>query len=340
MTDKKKDVGKNVQSEIIIYQTEDGNTKIDVKFQDETVWLTQAQLCELYQTSKSNISEHIKHIFEEGELEEDSVVRKFRTTGADGKNYNITHYNLDMIISLGYRVKSLIATQFRRWATERLKEYMIKGFTMDDDRLKGLGGGNYWKELLDRIRDIRSSEKVMYRQVLDLYATSVDYNPKSSESIAFFKMVQNKLHYAAHGHTAAEVIYERANAEQPFMGLKNFLGDFPALKDIGIAKNYLNEEELKILNNIVSGYFDFAEIQAMRHHPMYMSDYVEHLDNVLKTTGEKLLQGAGTISHAQAMEKATEEYRKYQVQNLSPIEEEYLESIKNIHSTAKKKAKK
>ncbi len=331
---------KEARSEIIIYQTEDGNTRIDVKFQDETVWLTQAQLCELYQTSKSNISEHIRHIFEEGELDEISVVRKFRTTGADGKNYNITHYNLDMIISLGYRVKSLIATQFRRWATERLKEYMIKGFTMDDDRLKGLGGGNYWKELLDRIRDIRSSEKVMYRQVLDLYATSVDYNPKSSESIAFFKMVQNKLHYAAHGHTAAEVIYERANAEQPFMGLKNFLGDFPALKDIGIAKNYLNEEELKILNNIVSGYFDFAEIQAMRHHPMYMSDYVEHLDNVLKTTGEKLLQGAGTISHAQAMEKATEEYRKYQVQNLSPVEEEYLESIKNIHSTAKKKAKK
>ncbi len=331
---------KEARSEIIIYQTEDGSTKIDVKFQDETVWLTQAQLCKLYQTSKSNISEHIKHIFEEGELEEDSVVRKFRTTGADGKNYNITHYNLDMIISLGYRVKSLIATQFRRWATERLKEYMIKGFIMDDDRLKNLGGGNYWKELLDRIRDIRSSEKVMYRQVLDLYATSVDYNPKSSESIAFFKMVQNKLHYAAHGHTAAEVIYERANAEQPFMGLRNFSGDFPTLKDIGIAKNYLNEEELKILNNIVSGYFDFAEIQAMRHNPMYMSDYVEHLDNVLKTTGEKLLQGAGTISHAQAIEKATVEYRKYQVQNLSPVEEEYLESIKNIHSTAKKKAKK
>ena len=331
---------KEVQSEIIIYQTEDGNTKIDVKFQDETVWLTQAQLCELYQTSKSNISEHIKHIFEEGELEEDSVVRKFRTTGADGKNYNITHYNLDMIISLGYRVKSLIATQFRRWATERLKEYMIKGFTVDDDRLKNLGGGNYWKELLDRIRDIRSSEKVMYRQVLDLYATSVDYNPKSSESIAFFKMVQNKLHYAAHGHTAAEVIYERANAEQPFMGLKNFSGEFPTLKDIGIAKNYLSEEELKILNKIVSGYFDFAEIQAMRHNPMYMSDYVEHLDSVLKTTGEKLLQGAGTVSHAQAIEKATEEYRKYQVQNLSPVEEEYLESIKNIHSTVKKNAKK
>ncbi len=340
MTDKKKDIKTNTQSEIIIYQTEDGNTKIDVKFQDETVWLTQAQLCELYQTSKSNISEHIKHIFEEGELEEDSVVRKIRTTGADGKNYNITHYNLDMIISLGYRVKSFIATQFRRWATERLKEYMIKGFTMDDERMKNLGGGDYWKELLDRIRDIRSSEKVMYRQVLDLYATSVDYNPQSSESIAFFKMVQNKLHYAAHGYTAAEIIFERANAEKPFMGLKSFSGDFPTLKDIGIAKNYLNEGELKILNNIVSGYFDFAEIQAMRHNPMYMSDYVEHLDNVLKTTGEKLLQGAGSVSHSQAIEKATEEYKKYQVRNLSPVEEKYLESIKNIHSTAKKKAKK
>ncbi len=331
------DISKNVESEIIIYQTEDGHTKIDVKFEDETVWLTQAQLCELYQTSKSNISEHIKHIFEEGELEENSVVRKFRTTAADGKKYNTIHYNLDMIISLGYRVKSKIATNFRRWATERLKEYMIKGFTMDDERLKNLGGGNYWKELLDRIRDIRSSEKVMYRQVLDLYATSVDYDPKSSESIAFFKMVQNKLHYAAHGHTAAEVIYERADASQPFMGLKSFSGDFPALKDIGIAKNYLNDEELKILNNIVSGYFDFAEIQAMRHHPMYMSDYVEHLDNVLKTTGEKVLQDAGTISHAQAIEKATEEYRKYQAQNMSPIEEEYLESIKNIQSIVKKK---
>lgn len=335
-----KNIKINTQSEIIIYKTEDGCTKIDVKFEDETVWLTQAQLCELYQTSKSNISEHIKHIFEEGELDEDSVVRKFRTAGADGKKYNIIHYNLDMIISLGYRVRSLIATQFRRWATERLKEYMIKGFALDDERLKNLGGGNYWKELLDRIRDIRSSEKVMYRQVLDLYATSVDYDPKSSESVAFFKMVQNKLYYAAHGHTAAEVIYERADAEQPFMGLKSFSGDFPTSKDIGIAKNYLNEEELKILNNIVSGYFDFAEIQAMRHNPMYMSDYVEHLDNILQTTGEKVLQGAGMISHAQAIKKAAAEYKKYQVQNLSPVEEEYMESIKNLHSTAKKNAKK
>lgn len=239
MVENNKDSLNSIRSEIIIYQTDDGQTKIDVKFEDETVWLSQAQLCELYQTSKSNISEHVKHIFEEGELEENAVVRNFRTTAVDGKNYNITHYNLDMIISLGYRVKSKIATKFRRWATERLKEYMIKGFTMDDERLKELGGGNYWKELLDRIRDIRSSEKVMYRQVLDLYATSVDYNPKSNESISFFKMVQNKLHYAAHGHTAAEVVYKRADASQPFMGLKSFSGDFPALKDISIAKNYL-----------------------------------------------------------------------------------------------------
>lgn len=322
-------------SEILIYQSENGVTKIDVKIVDDTVWLTQAQLCELYQTSKSNVSEHIKHIFEEGELEQSSVVRKFRTTGTDGKTYNVIHYNLDMIISLGYRIKSIIATNFRRWATERLKEYMIKGFTMDDERLKQLGGGNYWKELLDRIRDIRSSEKVMYRQVLDLYATSVDYDPKSSESIAFFKMVQNKLHFAAHGHTAAEVIYERADADKPFMGLKTFSGDFPVRKDITVAKNYLDEKELKVLNNIVSGYFDFAEIQAMRHNPMYMSDYVEHLDNVLKATGENVLDGAGKVSHAQAMAKANEEYRKYQVKNLSPVEEEYLLMIKDIEKQAK-----
>ncbi len=336
----KRDTSKSVESEIIIYQTDDGHTKIDVKFQDETVWLSQQQMADLFQTSRTNIVEHIKHIYAEDELNEASTCRKFRQVRTEGNRKvarELPYYNLDMIISLGYRVRSKIATNFRRWATERLKEYMIKGFTMDDERLKNMGGGNYWKELLDRIRDIRSSEKVMYRQVLDLYATSVDYDPKSSESIAFFKMVQNKLHYAAHGHTAAEVIYERADASQPFMGLKSFPGDFPALKDIGIAKNYLNDEELKILNNIVSGYFDFAEIQAMRHHPMYMSDYVEHLDNVLKTTGEKVLQGAGTISHAQAIEKATEEYRKYQTQNLSPVEEEYLESIKNIQSIVKKK---
>ena len=330
----------NSQGEIIIYQNNDGSTKIDVRFVDETVWLTQQQLVELYQSSKANISEHIKNIFEEGELSEDATVRKFRTVQTEGTRQvsrDVTHYNLDMIISLGYRVKSLIATQFRRWATERLREYIIKGFTMDDERLKGNGGGAYWKELLDRIRDIRSSEKVLYRQVLDLYATSVDYDPRSEESVAFFKMVQNKLHYAAHGHTAAEIIYERADATKPFMGLKTFSGELPALKDIGIAKNYLEEDELKVLNNLVSGYFDLAEINAIEHRPMYMSDYVRQLDAVLSSGGRKLLVNAGKVSHRQAIEKATDEYRKYQAQTLSPVEEAYLETIKAVDKTAKKK---
>ena len=326
--------------DIVIYQTDDGITRIDVKFEDETVWLTQAQLCELYQTSKANVSEHIKNIFSEGELDENSVVRKFRTTAADGKAYLTSYYNLDMIISLGYRIKSRIATQFRRWATERLKEYMIKGFVLDDKRLKELGGGDYWKELLDRIRDIRSSEKVMYRQVLDLYATSVDYDPKSSESIAFFKMVQNKLHFAAHGHTAAEVIYERADADAPFMGLTTFSGEMPTAQDVTVAKNYLTENELKILNNLVSGYFDFAEVQAMKHNPMYMADYVEHLDRILSSTGEKVLEGAGSISHAKAIEKAKAEYKKYQAKTLSPVEEEYLRAIKKLEKQAETKVKK
>ncbi len=327
------------KGDIVIYQSENGDTKIDVRFQNETVWLTQAQLCELYQSSKANVSEHIKNIFEEGELAEDSTVRKFRTVQKEGNrsvNRDMIYYNLDMIISLGYRIKSSIATQFRRWATERLKEYMIKGFTMDDERLKNLGGGNYWKELLERIRDIRSSEKVMYRQVLDLYATSIDYNPKSEESVAFFKMVQNKLHYAAHGHTAAEIIFERADAQKPFMGLTSFSGDFPTSKDISVAKNYLSEDELKILNNLVSGYFDFAEIQAMRHTPMYMSDYAEQLDRILSSTGDELLNDSGKISHTQAIEKAKVEYKKYQVQNLSAVEKDYLQTIRAIEKTAKK----
>ena len=331
------------QGEIVIYQAEDGLTKVACRFVDETVWLTQQQMAELFHTSRSNIVEHIGHIYEEGELDEVSTCRKFRQVRMEG-NRQVTRelpfYNLDMIISLGYRVKSLIATQFRRWATERLKEYMIKGFTMDDERLKNLGGGNYWRELLERIRDIRSSEKVMYRQVLDLYATSVDYNPRSAESVAFFKMVQNKLHYAAHGHTAAEVIYERADADKPFMGLTTFSGDFPTAKDIGIAKNYLTEEELRVLNQMVSGYFDFAEVQAIRHRPMYMSDYVEQLDNILRATGEEVLLHAGKISHAQAMEKAKAEYKRYQAQTLSPVEEEYLKTIKQLGKTAKTEAEK
>ena len=338
-TDTKGFTSEENQGDIVIYQTEDGETKIDVRFVDETVWLSLDQLSVLFERNKSTISRHLKNIFEEGELERDSVVAKIATTAADGKSYRVDYYNLDAIISLGYRVQSRIATQFRRWATERLKEYMIKGFTMDDERLKNLGGGNYWKELLDRIRDIRSSEKVMYRQVLDLYATSVDYDPKSSESVAFFKMVQNKLHYAAHGHTAAEVIYERADADKPFMGLTAFSGDFPTAKDIGIAKNYLNEKELQILNGIVSGYFDFAEVQAIRHNPMHMSDYVKHLDRVLSSTGEQVLVGAGKVSHKQAMEKANQEYRRFLAQNLSPVEEAYLQTIKEVEKTARKKSK-
>ena len=342
MADEKNLAPNENQGDIVIYQTEDGGTKIDVRFVDETVWLTQQQMAELFQSSRTNIVEHIQHIYEEGELDEASTCRKFRQVRTEGSRQvtrEIPYYNLDMIISLGYRVKSMIATNFRRWATERLKEYMVKGFTMDDERLKNLGGGNYWKELLDRIRDIRSSEKVMYRQVLDLYATSVDYDPKSTESVAFFKMVQNKLHYAAHGHTAAEVIYERADADKPFMGLTAFSGDFPTAKDIGIAKNYLTEEELRILNGIVSGYFDFAEVQAMRHRPMYMSDYVEHLDSVLSSTGEQVLVGAGKVSHKQAMDKANREYQRFLVQNLSPVEEAYLQTIKEVEKTAKKNAK-
>lgn len=326
--------------EIIIYQSEDGSGKLDVKLEDETVWLTQNQLVELFQSSKANVSEHIKNIFDEGELEEDSTVREFRTVRKEGNREvarTIKHYNLDMIISLGYRIQSKVATHFRRWATERLKEYIIKGFTMDDERLKGQGGGQYWNELLDRIRDIRSSEKVMYRQVLDLYATSIDYDPKSQESIAFFKMVQNKLHYAAHGHTAAEVIYQRADATKPFMGLTTFPGAMPTKKDIQIAKNYLSEKEIKVLNNLVSGYFDFAEVQAMRHNPMHMSDYVAHLDQILSATGGQILQSAGRISHRQAMEKAEKEYREYQAKTLSPVEESYLETIKEIEKDAKKK---
>ena len=318
------------QGELFLYQDEKGSTQIEVRLENENVWLTQAQLVTLYQSSKANVSEHIKHIFEEGELEEMATVRKFRTTATDGKNYNTAFYNLDLIISLGYRIKSHIATKFRIWATQRLKEYIIKGFVIDDNRLKQNAGGNYWYELLNRIRDIRSSEKVLYRQVLDLYATSVDYDPRTPESIRFFKIVQNKLHYAAHGYTAAEVIYERADSDKPFMGLTVFAGDHPSLKEVVIAKNYLTEEELKILNNLVSGYFDFAEIQAMKRKPMYMADYIKQLDNILSATGEKVLQNAGRVSHQEAIEKATTEFKKYQVKTLSTVEEDYLKTLKSL----------
>lgn len=329
----------NNYGEIIIYQTEDGLTKINVSMQNETVWLSLEQMAELFQRDKSTISRHVKNIFVEGELVREATVANFATVQSEGGRQverNIEYYNLDVIISVGYRVKSIRGTQFRIWATSILKEYIIKGFAIDDDRLKGNGGGNYWKELLDRIRDIRSSEKVLYRQVLDLYATSVDYDPKKEESIMFFKIVQNKLHYAAHGYTAAELIYERADAEKPFMGLTSFSGELPALKDIGIAKNYLKEDELKILNNLVSGYFDLAEINAIEHKPMYMSDYLSQLDSILTVGNRKLLTGAGRVSHEQAMKKAKEEYRKYQEVTLSPVEEEYLKSIKSIEKEVRK----
>ena len=335
-----KNVINNLSGDIVIYQTEDGLTKIDVNIHDETVWLSLDLMAELYQRDKSTISRHIKNIFNEGELKRDSVVAKIATTAADGKNYQVDYYNLSVIIAVGYRVKSPRGTQFRTWATERLEEYMVKGFTMDDERLKGNGGGNYWRELLERIRDIRSSEKVLYRQVLDLYATSVDYDPKSEQSILFFKMVQNKLHYAAHGHTAAEVIFERADANKPFMGLTTFAGELPAIKDIGIAKNYLKENELRILNNLVSGYFDIAEVNALEHRPMYMSDYIRQLDAVLTSGGRPLLESSGNVSHQQALDKARNEYRKYQVSTLSPVEQAYLDTVKTAAKEVKRNTKK
>lgn len=332
-------------NEIVIYQADDGMPKIEVRMESETVWLTQSQMGELFEKNKRTISEHIGNIFIEGELNKKVVIRKFRTTTKHGaikgktQTTDVNLYNLDVIISVGYRVKSSRGTQFRQWATARLREYIVKGFTMDDERLKGIGGGNYWKELLDRIRDIRSSEKVLYRQVLDLYATSQDYNPKSTESIEFFKIVQNKLHYAAHGHTAAEVIAERANAHKPFMGLLTFSKGGVVKNDIAVAKNYLTEKELKILNNLVSGYFDFAEIQAMKRKPMYMKDYIEQLDNILSATGEKLLSGAGSMSHEKAVDKAELEYKKYQAKTLSEVEKTYLDTIKIMQKKVEKKVK-
>ena len=324
--------------EILIYQSDDGLTNIEVKVQDETVWLTQQQMADLFRTSRTNVVEHIKHIYDEGELDENSTCRKFRQVRTEGNRQvsrEIPHYNLDMIISLGYRVKSSIATNFRRWATERLKEYMIKGFTMDDNRLKELGGGGYFKELLERIRDIRASEKVFYRQVLEIYATSIDYDPKAEVSIQFFKKVQNKIHYAVSGETAAEVIYHRADAEKDFMGLMSFSGEQPTLKEAKIAKNYLDEKELRSMGQLVSGYLDFAERQAEREVPMTMEDWAKHLDGILTSTGENLLTGNGTVSHLQAMEKAKTEYKKYKAKTLSSVEKDYLESIKLLEQKGK-----
>ena len=322
---------------IIIYKTEDEKISVDVRFDDDTVWLSQMQMAELFETSKQNISLHINNCFKEGELVESSVVKDYLTTASDGKKYKVKFYNLDVIISVGYRVKSLRGTQFRQWATKRLNEYIRKGFTMDDERLKNLGGGGYWKELLERIRDIRASEKVFYRQVLDIYATSIDYDPKADISVEFFKKVQNKIHDAIHGQTAAEVIYTRADSEKEFMGLMSFKGKYPHLSDAVIAKNYLNEKELRSLGQLVSGYLDFAERQAEREHVMTMKDWASHLDRILTMSGEKLLEGNGSVSHKQAIDKATSEYKKYQERTLSQAEKDYLSVIKSIEEKAESK---
>ena len=323
---------------IIVYVDDNGQPQVDVRFQDETVWLTQAQLVELYQSSKANVSEHIKNIFDEGELDKNSVVRKFRTTASDGKNYEVNYYNLDMIISLGYRIKSSIATKFRIWATDRLREYITKGFAIDSERLKNLGGGNHWKELLDEIRDIRSSEKVLYRQVLDLYATAEDYDPKADQSQKFFAIVQNKLHYAAHGNTAGEVIYYRVDSDKPFAGMTNFKGKQPTQAEAMVAKNYLSQKELKVLNNLVSAYFDIAEINAMEEKPMRMADHLRELDTILSSTGRKLLDNAGKISTKQAKEKALAEYRNYKAKNLSGVEEDYLRELRVLKKSLGEKS--
>lgn len=323
-------------SEMIIFQTEDRKVSIDVRFDPsgETVWLTANQMAELFDRDEKTIRKHINNVFDENELDHENNTQKMRV---DGVKQLVTLYNLDVIISVGYRVKSVRGTQFRQWATKRLNEYIRKGFTLDDDRLKELGGGGYFKELLERIRDIRASEKVFYRQILDIYATSIDYDPKADVSVDFFRRVQNKIHYAVHGETAAEVIYHRADAEQEFMGLRSFRGDRPYLRDTEVAKNYLDARELRAMAQIVSGYLDFAERQAEREIPMTMQDWATHLDGILTATGEKLLDGTGSVSHEQAIEKAHAEYRKYQQRTLSAAEHDYLDAIRALNAKAEPK---
>lgn len=327
-----------VKSDLILYQTEDGKTRIEVRLQDETVWLSQKLMAELFQTTVPNINMHINNIFEEGELEAESVIKDFLITAADGKKYQTKFFDLDVIISVGYRIKSHVATRFRQWATQRLREYIIKGFTLDDDRLKQAGGGNYFDELLARIRDIRSSEKVFWRKVLDIYATSIDYNPDTDLSQKFFTVVQNKMHWAAHGHTAAEVIYGRADAGKPNMGMTTWSGDKPRKTDAEIAKNYLNEKELNVLNRIVSMYLDFAELQALNRTPMYMRDWIAKLDDFLKLSGRDILTHAGKISHDKALGKAHAEYEQYRKERLnepSRVERQFLEAVKEMKQLEK-----
>lgn len=327
-------------SEIILYQTEDGQTKIQTRLDNETVWLSQAQMATLFGKAKSTISEHIKNVFEEGELRQDSVVRNYRTTAADGKDYQTNFYNLDVIISVGYRVKSVRGTQFRIWATQRLREYIVKGFTLNDDVLKEAGGGTYFEELLERIRDIRASEKVFWRKVLDIYATSVDYDPRAKTSQLFFKTIQNKMHWAAHGQTAAEVIYNRIDAAKPYLGLTTFKGEQPTKKETTIAKNYLNAQEMNVLNRMVTAYLELAELQALNRKPMYMKDWLQRADDFIKMTGNNILTHAGTVSHKKALEKANENYNAYkdQIKNeLSKVEKDFIKHLELTTKQLKKK---
>lgn len=331
-------MGENKTS-LIMYTTEDGITQIQATFDNDTVWLSIDQMAELFQRDKSTISRHIKNIFEEGEYISDSVVANFATTAKDGKTYQVEYYNLDVIISVGYRVKSLRGTQFRIWAMQILKEYMQKGFALDDKRLKELGGGNYFDELLERIRDIRSCEKVFWRKVLDIYATSIDYNPNAESSIAFFKQVQNKMHWAAHKHTAAEIIYQRADSKKQNMGLTSWAGKEIKKTDVEIAKNYLSDTELDALNKIVTAYLDIAEVRALDHEPMYMKDWLETIDDYLKMTRREILTTAGRVSHKQALDKAHDEYKKYkakEVDRLSLVEKHFLESIRKLENKVEK----
>ena len=316
-----------MKNNMLIYVSNDGNIKVDVNIQNEDIWMSQDVMANLYDTTKNNISKHLKNIFDEGELQKNSVVKKFLTTANDGKNYNVLHYNLDAIIAVGYRINSKKATEFRIWATKVLKEYMVCGFALNDERLKNNGTSPYFEELLARIRDIRSSEKVFWRKVLDIYATSIDYNPKDKLSIDFFKTVQNKMHYATHGNTAAEVIFNRVNSEKENLGLTNFKGDYPTKSETEIAKNYLTEEELNILNRMVSAYLDVAEINALDRHPMTMQDWISELDSFLKMTRKDILKGSGKVSHEQALKKAHEEYDKYMQTHLTTAEQDYLDVL-------------
>ena len=321
------------QSQLLLYQTEDGKTRLEVRLENETVWLTQNQMAELFQTSIPNVSMHIRNVFAEGELQPGSVVKEFLTTAADRKNYQTKFYNLDVIISVGYRVKSHRGTQFRIWATQRLREYIVKGFALDDERFKRAGGGNYFEELLARIRDIRSSEKVFWRKVLEIYATSIDYDPGEEASQVFFATVQNKMHWAAHGHTAAEIVHKRSDAARPNMGLTNWQGTKPSKGEAVIAKNYLTAKELEALNRIVNAYLEFAELQALNRKPMYMRDWISKLDDFLRLGEREILTHAGTISHEEALRKAELEFEKFRVLQLaqpSQVEKDFDEAVKKL----------